>query len=186
MPLRNLILTLALLPCAVLAHNLHQDRRVPAVAVSDSGELIYQQDRFHYQRWSSAELAGKVRLVQHIAGRSSAKEMNAELIEAIKRMKLPQDRYQTTTIINTDDAIPASGLFVRRSVENSKKAYPWAQFIVDNQGAVKRAWQLEEASSAIIVLDKSAHVRFVQQGALSEAEVNQVGNLLQTLVREEK
>ncbi|MEA7581130.1 alpha-amylase family glycosyl hydrolase, partial [Salmonella enterica subsp. enterica serovar Anatum] len=39
----------------------------------------------------------------HIAGRTSAKEKNATLIEAIKSAKLPHDRYQTTTIVNTDD-----------------------------------------------------------------------------------
>lgn len=63
---------------------------------------------------------GKVRVLQHIAGRTSAKEKNATLIEAIKSAKLPHDRYQTTTIVNTDDAIPGSGMFVRSSLESNK------------------------------------------------------------------
>lgn len=67
---------------------------------------------------------GKVRVLQHIAGRTSAKEKNATLIEAIKSAKLPHDRYQTTTIVNTDDAIPGSGMFVRSSLESNKKLYP--------------------------------------------------------------
>lgn len=46
------------------------------------------------------------------------KEKNATLIEAIKSAKLPHDRYQTTTIVNTDDAIPGSGMFVRSSLSN--------------------------------------------------------------------
>jgi predicted transcriptional regulator len=36
-------------------------------------------------------------------------------VEAIKAAKFPHDRYQTTTIVNTDDAIPGSGMFVRSS-----------------------------------------------------------------------
>lgn len=65
-----------------------------------------------------------MRVLQHIAGRTSAKEKNATLIEAIKSAKLPHDRYQTTTIVNTDDAIPGSGMFVRSSLESNKKLYP--------------------------------------------------------------
>ncbi|WP_304571762.1 YtfJ family protein, partial [Citrobacter sp. TBCS-14] len=82
----------------------------------------------------SAQLPGKVRIVQHIAGRTSAKEKNATLIEAIKAANLPHDKYQTTTIVNTDDAIPGSGMFVRSSLESNKKLYPWSQFIVDSNG----------------------------------------------------
>lgn len=63
-------------------------------------------------------------MVQHIAGRSSAKEKNANLIEAIKAAGFPHDRYQTTTIVNTDDAIPGTGMFVRNSIESNKKALP--------------------------------------------------------------
>jgi YtfJ family uncharacterized protein len=75
-----------------------------------------------------------VRVVQHIAGRSSAKEKNANLIEAIKAAGFPHDRYQTTTIVNTDDAIPGTGMFVRNSIESNKKLFPWSQFIVDSNG----------------------------------------------------
>ncbi len=82
---------------------------------------------------------GKVRVLQHIAGRTSAKEKNATLIEAIKSAKLPHDRYQTTTIVNTDDAIPGSGMFVRSSLESNKKLYPWSQFIVDSNGIARSA-----------------------------------------------
>lgn len=49
--------------------------------------------------------------------------MNAPLIEAIKQAKFPQNSYQTTTIINTDDAIFGTGPFVRGSVEDSKKSF---------------------------------------------------------------
>ncbi|SUH18174.1 protein ytfJ [Salmonella enterica subsp. enterica] len=63
-----------------------------------------------------------MRVLLHIAGRTSAKEKNATLIEAIKSAKLPHDRYQTTTIVNTDDAIPGSGMFVRSSIEVIKSS----------------------------------------------------------------
>ena len=123
-----------------------------------------------------------MRVVQHIAGRSSAKEKNATLIEAIKSAKLPHDSYQTTTIVNTDDAIPGSGMFVRSRIESNKQLYPWSQFIVDSNGVVRKAWQLNEESSAIVVLDKDGRVQWAKDGALSQEEVQQVVALLHKLL----
>lgn len=184
MRLARILFALVLLPGAVYAHNLRPDERVPAVGVKDKGELLYQQDDFSYKGWNSAQLAGKVRVIQHIAGRSSAKEKNAAVIEAIKAARLPHDRYQTTTIVNTDDAIPGTGMFVRSSIESNKKQYPWSQFIVDSKGNVKHAWQLDGAGSAIVVLDKNGRVRFVKDGALTQDEVTQVIGLIRTLLKE--
>ena len=155
---------------------------MPPVGIADRGELILDNDKFSYKSWNSAQLPGKVRIVQHIAGRTSAKEKNATLIEAIKAANLPHDKYQTTTIVNTDDAIPGSGMFVRSSLESNKKQYPWSQIIVDDSGVAKGAWQLEEASSAIVVLDKEGRVQFAKDGALTQEEVQQVMSLLRELL----
>jgi len=177
-----LLFTLAS-PPIVCAHNLVTGQRVPPVCISDRGELRYQQDEFSYQNWNSAALPGKVRIIQHIAGRASAKEKNAALIEAVKMAHFPQERYQTTTLINTDDAIPGTGMFVRSSIQSNKKQYPWSQFIVDSNGVAKRAWQLENEGSAVIVLDKTGRVRFVKDGALTQQEVQQVIALVRDLLR---
>ena len=123
-----------------------------------------------------------MRVVLHIAGRTSAKEKNATLIEAIKSAHLPKDTYQTTTIVNTDDAIPGSGMFVRSSMESNKKLYPWSQCVVDSNGAARGAWQLEEESSAAVVLDKQGKVQWAKDGALTQEEVQQVVALLHKLV----
>jgi len=172
-----------LIPASVAAHDLVQGKRVPAVGVNDKGELLYQQEKFSYKNWNSAQLSGKVRVIQHIAGRSSAKQMNAALIEAIKAAKLPHDRYQTTTIVNTDDAIPGTGMFVRSSIETNKQQYPWSQFIVDTNGNVQRAWQLQTGGSAIVVLDKQGMVKFVKEGSLTQEEVTKVINLITSLLK---
>jgi len=168
-----------------LASNILTNQLVPAVSVTDKGELILNnEDKLDYQPWKSQQLVGKVRTVQHIAGRSSAKELNTPLIEAIKQAKLPHDTYQTTTIINTDDAIFGTGPFVRGSVEDSKKEFPWSQFIVDADGVAQKGWGLEKESSAIIVLDKQGKVRFVKEGVLSGAEITSAINLINDLIKE--
>ncbi|MBS0968340.1 YtfJ family protein [Chimaeribacter arupi] len=172
-----------LLPLFAAGHDFVKGQRVPPVGIADRGEVIQQQDESRYQPWNSARLTGKVRVMLHIAGRLSAKDKNAALTEAISRAGLPPDRYQTTTIINTDDAITGSALFVRRSIEASKKAFPWSQFIIDSRGAAKRAWQLEDGGSAVVVLDPAGTVQFVRDGALTPAEVQQVMALLRHLLK---
>lgn len=183
MTLRKLMaISCLLMPLIASAHNLETGQRVPPVGVADRGELNLDNDKFSYKTWNSAQLPGKVRVVQHIAGRTSAKEKNANLIEAIKAAKFPHDRYQTTTIVNTDDAIPGTSMFVRSSIESNKKLFPWSQFIVDSDGLTRKAWQLEEGSSAIVVLDKDGKVEWVKDGALTQGDVQQVIALLHKLL----
>lgn len=177
-----LALSCLLLPMMASAHKFETGQRVPPMGIADRGELILDKDQFSYKNWNSAQLPGKVRVLQHIAGRTSAKEKNATLIEAIKSAKLPHDRYQTTTIVNTDDAIPGSGMFVRSSLESNKKLYPWSQFIVDSNGVARGARQLDEESSAIAVLDKDGRVQWAKDGALTQQEVQQVMDLLHKLL----
>lgn len=169
-----LLLTCLLgLSSTVFAINLQLNQPVPAVTVTDKGELqLDNAGKFNYQPWKSQQLAGKVRTIQHIAGRSSAKELNAPLIEAIKQAKFPHDKYQTTSIINTDDSIFGTGVFVKNSVEDSKKEFPYSQFIVDSDGVVKNAWSLAPESSAIIILNKQGNVLFYKDGALTPQEIN--------------
>lgn len=170
---------LFVLPGMASALALHQGQPLPTVAVAQRGELVLQGDKVNYQTWHSSQLTGKVRVIQHIAGRSKAKELNAPLIEAIKAAKLPHDRYQTTTIINLDDALFGTGPFVVGKTEDSKREFPWSSFVLDKDGRVRQQWDLASESSAIAVLDKSGLVLFVKEGALSQAEIQQVMTLIQ-------
>lgn len=180
-----LILSLLFTPFIANAHTLQLDQRVPPVGVSDKGELNYDKatDQFSYKSWNSSQLPGKVRVVQHIAGRTSAKELNAPLVEAIKHANLPHDRYQTTTIVNTDDAIIGTAMFVRSSIESNKREFPWSQFVVDSNGNVQKAWDLAAKGSAIVVLDQQGNVKFVKDGALTPEEVQQVIAQLHQLLK---
>ena len=171
-----------LLPMLAQAHILRLDSQLPAVSVQQRGELQQQDKKTIYQAWSSQQLTGKVRVIQHIAGRSSAKALNAPLIEAIKAAKLPHDSYQTTTIVNLDDAMFGTGSFVVSSLEKSKQEFPWSSFVLDETGAVRQSWGLAEESSAIVLLDKSGTVRFVKDGALTPEEIKQVMTLIQSLI----
>lgn len=177
-----LTLVLLLLPLAASAHNFVYGQPVAPVAIADRGELNLREGEFSYQNWNSGELAGKVRVVQYIAGRTSAKKKNSLLITAVKEAQFPEDRFQPTTIVNTDDAIPGSGFFVRGKIEKNKRNYPWAQFVVDSDGIGRKTWQLPEESSTILVLDRQGRVRWAKDGSLSSSEVSDVIGLVQKLI----
>lgn len=183
LPAASLIALMLLAPFFASAHNFINGQRVAPVGISDRGELILQQNETRYVNWNSAKLPGKVRVLLHIAGRLSAKEMNEAVAEAIAAAQLPPARYQTTTVVNTDDAIPGSAIFVRNSLESSKKAAPQSAFVIDSKGSARRAWALKDGGSAVVVLDKDGKVRFAKDGALSPGEVEQVIALLRNLLK---
>lgn len=81
-------------PFSALTATLQINKPVPAVTVTDRGELLLnEKGKLIYQDWRSKELVGKTRTILHIAGRLSAKELNEPLIEAIKQKKFDQKKY---------------------------------------------------------------------------------------------
>ncbi|AUG99609.1 YtfJ family protein [Prodigiosinella confusarubida] len=181
-----LFVALVFIPFLTSAHSFAINQPVPSVGVVEKGELNYQNEKFSYQNWSSAQLNGKVRVILHVAGRISARNMNNPLITTLREANLPREYYQTTTIVNVDDAVIGTGMFVRGRVKDSKQANPWSQFVIDSNGDACRAWELTPKSSAIVVLDAQGKVRFVKDGALNRQEIQQVVSLLHTLLHQEE
>lgn len=180
--MRSLMLT-SVMGCAGLAnaHNLQLNQPLPAVTVSDKGELVLNQGNIIYQPWQSKNLAGKVRILQHIAGRSSVKAKNDDLMTAIKAAGFKESHYQTTNIINADDAMWGTAMFVRNSVKKAKKENPRSQIVLDDQSTVQKAWDLKREESLIVVLDKQGNVQFAHEGKLSPAQIQQVISLARQL-----
>lgn len=181
----NLLLGLSLVAFSFngAAHNLQINNNLPAVAVNQDGELKLDGDNVQYQSWQSSQLTGKVRIIHHFAGRSAVKEKNDALMAAIKAANFDRNKYQTTTIVNADDAVIATGVFVKSSTEDGKKANPHSQVVLDQKSAVKNAWALKEKESAIIVLDKKGKVQFVAEGKLSDSQVKDVIGLVEGLLK---
>ena len=165
------------------AHNLQFNTALPYVSVQTDGEVIINNGSINYKNWESPALAGKVRVLQHMAGRSSVKEKNDSLMEMIKSQRFDASKYQTTTIINAEDAIFGTGAFVKSSAEKGKKNNPHSQVILDQTGQVKKDWGLQPKESLIVVLDKSGKVKFAHEGKLSEQQMNQVIELIKNLVQ---
>lgn len=166
----------------VFAHNIKINESLPLVKIEEKGELKLIDDQIEYQVWNSQNLIGKVRVLQHIAGRTTVKEKNIPLMSAIKNEKFNPNHYQTTNIINADDAIFGTAIFVKTSTEEAKKENEHSQIILDQQSSVKNAWQLKDKESLIVVLDKNAKVQYVSEGKLSSKEIDKIINLVKELL----
>lgn len=164
------------------AHNVQLNNSLPAVSVAQDGEMVVKGKEIQYKSWSSAALNGKVRVVFHIAGRSSVKEKNEALMNALRKAAFDRNKYQTTTIINADDAIVGTGVFVKNSAENGKLENAHSQVVLDQNSVVKNAWKLKEKESFVAVLDKNGKVQFVSEGKLSPAQIQQVLGLVGQLI----
>lgn len=176
---------LILLMCSplTLARQMQDNSSVPPLTISDKGELNYDHNKFSYTRWDSTQLIGKVRVVQYLAARTSVQKMTASLIKSITAAGFSPEHYQTTTIINTADAIVGTGWLASMTIKNNKKEFSRSQIIVDDQGIGAKRWQLSLKSAHVIVLDRCGIIRYRHTGLLSEAEVRQVLSLVRQLVQ---
>ncbi|KJG59210.1 hypothetical protein UA38_02470 [Photobacterium kishitanii] len=168
------ILFIVTIPTLAQANDIEIGATLPTVTVTNKGELVLNNDSISYQFWHSTKLEGKTRIIMAIAGRSSAKKINAKLVNAISAARFPQQQYQTTTIINQDDAIWGTASFVKSATEDNKKKYPWSSIVLDSNGIVQKTWDLKKENSAIIVLNKNAQVVFVHEGQLNQRQIEQV------------
>ncbi|WP_049777029.1 YtfJ family protein [Helicobacter felis] len=166
------------------ASNIALNQPLAGVVVQDKGELILDGDSIQYRVWDSKNLLGKVRIVQHIAGRKSVKAKNQPLMDSIVAQHFDENKYQTTNIINVDDALMGTGLFVRGETKKAKRKHPKSQVVMDNEGAVQKAWDLKKQESLVVVLDKAGKVRFVHEGKLNNGQIQEVLDLAKKLQQE--
>ena len=171
-------LIIAASPMFVSAHNLTVGETLPNVDIANHGEILVQGNDTIYQAWNNDAMLGKVRVVQAIAGRSNAKAMNAPLMTAITAAQFPSESYQTTTIINQDDSMWGTGSFVKSSAQESKIEFPWSSMVLDEEGVAASQWDLQAESSTIIVQDKQGKILFVEEGVLSDNDIQQVLELI--------
>ncbi|MPW36992.1 MULTISPECIES: YtfJ family protein [Vibrio] len=181
MQIKTLLTVLAItVPCSSWALNMPTGKTAPAVNVSSFGEVIANQDDITYHQWDSASMVGKTRVIQAIAGRSAAKAINKPMIDAIISADFPKDKYQTTTIVNQDDAIWGTSSFVKSSAEDSKRDFPYSSIVLDEHGAVAKAWDLEAKSSMIAVQGKNGEILWAKDGELTPKEIQHVISLVKS------
>lgn len=156
-------LLLACSPTLAFAHNLTVGSPVPAVGVEKHGEIVLQDNNINYQKWRSADLLGKVRVIQAIADVAAQRDECAtdgrDHRREIPSRELPNHHHHQSRRCHLGHQ-----LFCEIVRARQQKEFPWSSMVLDEFGLVAQAWQLQAESSAIIVQDKQGNVLFVKEG----------------------
>jgi len=174
-------LLLCLIAHAVNAGGPQLGVAMPDLAIANRGEMIMEGDTFSWRPWSS-KAAGRVQVIQYVAPLLAASKLNEPFIEALQARRLPSDKYVSVSIVNMADATFGSSPFVIGGMKDSKKARPSKVMVLDDKGHGRKAWELAQSSSAIIVLDKAGKVAFFKEGALTASEIDSTLGLIESLL----
>jgi YtfJ family uncharacterized protein len=152
---------------------------LPRVQIQTPGEVRLVQQRFAYAPWDSSALAaGKLQVLQYLAARSSARELNRPFTDRLEHSGIPLEHYHVTTIVNLDDALFGTRSLVLAELESNKRRYSLSTIVADADGTGRVAWGLAPKSSAILILDANGRVLFFREGAMSEQEIERALELV--------
>lgn len=170
MQFRNLVLLACLLAPTAFGGDIPAGGRLPDLNIAERGELVLDGEEVGYRSWTYPQQPGKVHVVQYLAATRAASNINKAFTDRMKT-DLTQGSFLSTTILNLDEAVWGTGGLVVNELKSNKKQFPGAVLVADENGTGLRQWQLEKASSAIVITDSTGVVRFFKQGALADAEI---------------
>lgn len=146
---------------------------VPALTVSDRGELQIDGDTIRYRPWSTASLRGQWTLLQYMAARPRASKVNRPVVDAVSLKKSQGVAVDVVNIINVSDVPFGATGFALAELESNKRRYPDSTLIGDmDQG--RQGWQLAPGGSAILLIDPKGLVRFFKDGTVSQQELETI------------
>jgi len=144
---------------------------LPPLVIDDRGELLMENDSFSYAPWSAEANPGKVHIVQYFG----ATRGDSKLFEAFTdrlRETFEQDQYHVTTIINLDAALWGTSGLVVSEVQDSKRKYPNATMVLDEEGTGVEQWQLGKGGAGLAILDAKGTVHYFTREGMTEADIN--------------
>ncbi len=167
-------LTTLLLSLSVQATTISVGQPLPPLQIQNHGELLLEGDEVSYRPWQSEQTRGRITLVQHLAARLSVKDLYKPLNDALEAAAPSPDKFIVTAIVNLDDALWGTSGMAFSEMKDNKRKHPTASIIADKDGAGLAAWKLQEKGGALILLDAEGRVIYFKQGALTEAETEQL------------
>lgn len=161
------------------AANIELGKSLKSLTIADKGELLQKGKGFEFQPWSSDRLRGKLHVVQYLAASMSARAINKPFTDKLNTLKKHQEKYIVTVVLNLDDALWGTSLFVISSLKRAKKGHPESSLVVDKNALGRQHWQLKKDNSAIMVINKSGEVIYFKEGAMTEQEISSTIQLIQ-------
>lgn len=173
---------------ASLAGDVVIGQPLPRVVLDDgAGELVYEGGEHVYRKWDSSDLPHKVHVLYMVAARMGADKINQPfqdaLIEAGGLAFFSKAQYSIISVLNLNDVFPMGGMIARKAFEHERtlSKNDHAEFVLDENGALWDAWDLQPRSAAVIILDRDGKVLRFKDGALTDDEIVDYVQLLKDL-----
>jgi len=166
-------------PLWASAATIELGKPLPPVVISDRGELLLVDGKPQYPSWNSSSLHGKLVVLQHMAARLTAKSQMQAFNDEMEKRAYPPERVLVAVVVNLDDALWGTTGLVESELTGNKKKHPQSNIVPDKNGVARSAWQLEEKSAALVLLDTDGTVLFFKQGKPTRAERNRVFQLIE-------
>ena len=95
--MKQLFLSAALLLSSLpsLAATIVVGKPLPAVTITERGELILKGDDIEYKPWHSSSLKGRVHVFQYMAARMSTRAVNEPFTDAIHAAHFPHNKLSS-------------------------------------------------------------------------------------------
>ncbi len=170
---------LCLLPGAfVSADSLGIGNPLPTLHVDDRGELLLEGEEFDYAPWTLPATTDKLHVLQYMAGTMGASKLNEPFTDRLQ--ELPQGGFHVTTVVNLGDALWGTKGFVVSEVKKSKRKFPESTMVLDEDSVGPKTWNIQNDSSAIVIIGTDGLVRYLKDGPMSEAEIESALELVRT------
>lgn len=144
------------------------------LTIDSHGELLLKGEDIHYRPWQVDDMKGRVVLVQYMAARMGVKDLYKPLNDAIEAADPGKEKFTVTAIVNLDDALWGTSGLANSEMKDNKRRYPTSVIVADKKGAGRKAWQLQEKTGALILVDENGTVQYFKQGGLTEQETAQL------------
>lgn len=176
-------LLVAIILSAGLAHaqSPRLDEGLPQLVISEQGELVLEQDTFHYRPWSSDHNPGKPHVIQYIAGTLSASKTFEPFTDRLQE-SFSVEQYHVTTLINLDAALWGTSGFVVAELKSSKRKYPLSTIVLDQDGTGASTWNLGRKGALLAILDAGGTIRYLAREAIDKEEIERAAALVGALV----
>jgi hypothetical protein len=172
--IKKILLGLSLITASAALSALEVGKALPAVSITDRGELLLEEKTVAFDEWNIDDLdSSKTNVIMYLAGRMSSDKMIRPFTDALEAEKISLDKIHSTTIINLDDSVWGTTGFVISEVKSNKKQHPEVTFVLDGSGDTLKKWQLDKKSAAIIILTRQGEIAYLKQGAFDDAEAEQ-------------
>lgn len=163
-------LLLAIAASAALAQTPAELSPLPALSITDRGELQYEDNEFSFTPWSTEQKPGKVHIVQYFSATKSASKIFKPFTDLLQET-FGLGKYHVTTIVNLDAAMWGTTGFVVSELKENKLKYPLSSMVLDEDGAGVKQWQLGDDGAGLAILDNQGIVRYFTTKPMSAEEM---------------